>query len=56
MALIGPVNLMDSELRSMVEEEDPNGNNALNENVSCMLLIILGHTFMVEVEIWIHKT
>ena len=39
-----------------MEEEDSDDNNALNENVFCVLLIRLGHTFMAKVKKWLHKT
>ena len=50
MALIGLDSLTDIELRAMMEEEDSDGDDALNENVLCVLMIKLSLTFTVEAE------
>ena len=56
MALIGLDSLTDIELRAMMEEEDSDSDDALNENVLCVLMIILSLTFTAEAEKWLHKT
>ena len=39
-----------------MDEEDSDGDDAINENVFCVLMIRLSLTFMVEAEKWLHKT
>ena len=40
----------------MMEEEDSDGDGALNKNVSCVLMIRLSLSFTSKTEKWLHKT